>query len=598
MPCTKLVIPAPKQSSPEALSQLEFNFLNRSKTYEGDVDWHDNTVSQLWRYNLHYFDYVADLICWDAVENDAGGWETFRKLALSWIKGNQLLRGDGWHPFTISVRLVNWLEAFSFWKSKVESDFQFKRLFFDSLYAQASILASSLEHDVRGNHLVKNLRGLIYAGIVFREDKKIEWLNRGLKILGEEVFEQVLDDGGHFERVPGYHAAVLKDCLEVGVLLRRNTPGGSPMWLDEALRAMLSYLKRMLPEDKNLPLIKDTAWGMNTSPEELLAAGAIYFNAPEFKIVDVKGVYPYMIFGEDGRTALGAENAKSKDQECSSLRASGYYIIRDPADGDYMIIDAGKVCPDYLPAHAHADMFSYELAIRGKRVVVDSGVYEYEAGPWRDYFRSTRAHNTVEVEGQNQSEVWGSFRVARRAHPFEVSFESNGDHALFHGRHDGYRRLPPRVIHRRTVAWHRGLFWLVVDELHGEGEVEAASHIHLHPSITPIVLGDTFWEFEGLPFRASLHSFGIERSEVVRGQMEPHIQGWYSEEFGVRVPNNVITLYRRDRLPFLFGYVITCQKQLQVRGFQRVPHQYEVEVSVGECEFALLLSPQDIKYIG
>ena len=116
------------------------------------------------------------------------------------------------------------------------------------------------------------------------------------------------------------------------------------------------------------------------------------------------------------------------------MHGSGYYAVNDFAREDFLIVDAGPVCPDYLPAHAHADMLNYELVIRGRRVIVDSGVYEYQAGAWRDYFRSTRAHNTVEINRENQSEVWSSFRVARRARPLNVSVKVGNNHFLLSSR--------------------------------------------------------------------------------------------------------------------------------------------------------------------
>ena len=113
---------------------------------------------------------------------------------------------------------------------------------------------------------------------------------------------------------------------------------------------------------------------------------------------------------------------------------------------------------------------------------MDSGVYEYTAGPWRDFFRSTRAHNTVEVAAADQSEVWGSFRVARRARPGAVIWESKKGYALVQGEHNGYARLAIPLIHRRTILWEKKGFWLVVDQLIGEGMCRCANRVHFHPS--------------------------------------------------------------------------------------------------------------------
>src|SRR5438067_13909420 len=172
---------------------------------------------------------------------------------------------------------------------------------------------------------------------------------------------------------------------------------------------MLDVLDNLIMADGRLPLLKDTTYD-GLDPHALLAAAA----------------------------------HERKPRPTLFLAESGYAIFR-PRDGASLIVDVGPPCPDYLPAHAHADMLSFELCLGGRRVIVDSGVYTYEAGEWRDLFRSTRAHNTVEVDGENQSEVWSSFRVGRRARPHNVVFRDNG----VEGEHDGYERLAVPVRHRR-----------------------------------------------------------------------------------------------------------------------------------------------------
>ncbi len=103
-------------------------------------------------------------------------------------------------------------------------------------------------------------------------------------------------------------------------------------------------------------------------------------------------------------------------------------------------MDAGPIGPDYLPGHGHGDMFSYELSLDGRRVVVDGGTSTYEAGPERDWVRSTRAHNTVEIAGEDQCEFFGAFRVGRRGRPRDVAAEVTADGLHVAGWHDGYRQ--------------------------------------------------------------------------------------------------------------------------------------------------------------
>ena len=163
-----------------------------------------------------------------------------------------------------------------------------------------------------------------------------------------------------------------------------------------------------------------------------------------------------------------------------ALVDSGYYGART-SDGHYVVCDAGPIGPDYQPGHGHADLLSFELSLRGARVVVDSGVSTYEAGAMRDYCRSTRAHNTVEIEGQNQVEVWAAFRVGRRCAPRDVDWQELPDGFLLSARHDGYRRLPGRPTHARTFRWHAGGRLEISDRVESRRPVRSVARVHFHP---------------------------------------------------------------------------------------------------------------------
>ena len=561
------------------IDRSDFSFLNQKVAYHGAVDWHDPTVSQLWRFHLHYFDYVEDLLVWAAHGDRQESWRTFLRLADSWISGNQGLRGDGWHPYTISIRIVNWLHALSFFEPEIAADQEAFHRLIKNLYAQTDILLKMIERDVRGNHLLKNLKALIMAGTWFQGRRPEQWLRSALRLLDREISEQVLPDGGHFERTPGYHAQALKDCLDIGLWLKQNGQGSIGI-LDQAVARMIEFLKAILPPDGRLPLLKDTVWDDRTpTPNDLITAGALYLDSPGYKSNDGFGLYPLLLFGISGWEKFRSWPVSTETPSSAALIPSGYYILRDDENKDYLIFDAGNVCPSYLPAHAHADLFSYELMLRGQRVIVDSGVYEYRSGLWRDFFRSTRAHNTLEVEEENQSEVWGSFRVARRACPEGVSWESGEGFAFVRGQHNGYRRLPVPVIHRRTIFWVQDRFFLVFDELLGRGKVRAGSFIHLHPEVEireEIPKGWRLgWKIE-IPLWVI--SFNVQEKKDTQGQLQPILQGWTSEAFGAKRPNIVLSFHRSEELPFYFGYVISLHGPADVEILSHPQDQKEVRI--------------------
>ncbi len=577
------------------VSRQHFSFLQHSHVFDKQVLWEDPSLSQLWRYHLHYFEYVDDILVWAELGHAEEAYQTFKSLADSWMEANQRLVGDGWHPYTVSLRVVNWLNAVPVFQSQLLKDGEFYEHLVSIIYGQGRVLAHDLELDVRGNHLLKNLKAFRWLGIVFKGPEPERWLRRTLQILELELAEQVLSDGGHFERAPGYHLVVLRDCLEICLCLRRNQQE-VPYFLEPTLRRMLDYLAALLPPDGKAPLFKDTTWDTAPVAGDLLTAGALYLDEPAYKFSDHFGLYPLMLFGRSGWSTFRKWHLNRAPQDSVALPKSGYYIMRDHGRGDYLILDAGKPCPDYLPAHAHADMLSYELMVSGKRVVVDSGVYEYTAGPWRDFFRSTRAHNTVEVAEADQSEVWGSFRVARRARPGEVIWESKEGYALVQGEHNGYARLPISVIHRRMIIWEKTGFWLVVDELIGEGMIQCANRVHFHPLLGLMPSGNSTWQVEGGDCPIWVSVFGEEKNTLVRGQMEPVREGWYSERFGEVAPNTVLVLERADELPFCYGYVISKHQPVEVRCTYKPKKGLEVDVSYMKKQHKLEGGPAGVGY--
>ena len=570
-----------------AVARLEFCFLNQRVLLHEPVDWHAAELSQLWRYHLHYFGYVQDLLVWSAAGQTEAAYETFRTLSLSWIAGNRAISGDGWHPYTLSLRAVNWLHAIAGFAPQLVADETFRAELLSSLYGQAQVLALSLELDVRGNHLLENLRALIWLGVAFEGGEAQGWLQRALKLLRREVDEQILPDGGHFERSPGYHLVVLKDLLEIAIWLQRNKRV-VPTWLDQALRRMFDYLLAILPSTARIPLLKDTAWDAAPDPLDLLAAGVLYFNDQRYKTTETFGLYPFLLFGQTGFDTWQQLIPASKLRSSEALSDTGHYVLQSADGGEHMVVDAGKPCPDYLPAHAHADLLSYELIVDAQPVVVDSGVYEYTRGPWRDYFRSTRAHNTVEVAGQNQSEVWSSFRVARRAKVGNVTWKQGASWALVQAEHDGYQRLNPAIRHRRTIVWREKRFWLVIDELFGTGTTNATSYIHLHPRLAFEPIADDRWHIQGVPTPLSLTAFGQQDSQVVHGQRVPMLQGWYSEQFGELMPNSVLALRLQTDLPACFGYLIARQP-IDTIDCRPTSDGQEITIASGERQDVLLV---------
>lgn len=388
-------------------------------------DWNRADWPKLWLYNAHYFD---DLVADDAPVRE----EWHRGLIHRWLDENPIAQGNGWEPYPASLRIVNWIK-WTLGGNVLDSGAV------RSLAVQARYLRRRLEIHLLGNHLWANAKALVFAGVFFKGDEAAGWLRKGAVLVERELAEQFLPDGGHFERSPMYHSILLEDVLDL-VQLDRVYPGVLPAPLVARLRegagAMLRWLRVMTHPDGDIALFNDAAFGI----------------APP-----LAGLEAYA-------DALGVAYDTAPLAALEVLAESGY--VRMTAGAAVLVADVGPVGPDYLPGHAHADTLSFELSLHGRRVLVNGGTSTYEAGPLRLRQRGTAMHNTVQVDGADSSEVWGSFRVARRARPMAVCWADEGGALVLEAAHDGYRRLPGCVVHSRRWELSAGGL-AVVDALSG-----------------------------------------------------------------------------------------------------------------------------------
>jgi hypothetical protein len=253
-----------------------------------------------------------------------------------------------------------------------------------SLLEHGLYLERNLEWRLGGNHLMKDLCALAMLAGFFEGPASDRWYALVSRLLPLEVGRQILPDGGHYERSPMYHALVLKDLLDAADSLRCRDSRWVDQNLDRPLEKMAIFLEGILHGDGEIPFFNDSVLGQAPSPEKILSRSER--NA--------------------ARSAEGESMDSFPDTGFTRFRRAGFSLI----------VDHGRLGPDELMGHVHNDALSFELSIGQERWIVNRGVYEYSPGPLRRECRSIHAHNTPSVDGLEQSETWGSFRVARRWH--------------------------------------------------------------------------------------------------------------------------------------------------------------------------------------
>ena len=402
------------------------------------VGWDNPSQSKLWRYNLHYFD------CLNQLELTAERIELQNNIITKWIIENPYGKGTGWEPYPTSLRIINWVK----WHFKTDRLSDEAKL---SLWNQVNWLVSRPEYHLLGNHLFINAKALLFSSVIFGLDENSVIYRKALNILIEELDEQFLEDGAHFELSPMYHALAMEDLLDLYQLepaLPSNFPSQQIL---KKYRLGMNWLNVMRYENDQLAHFNDCANSI----------------APTFKELNKLSI------------KLGLHQAFGTYKDFFHLKESGFFVFKNKKI--HLIADIGHIGPDYLPGHAHADTLSFELAINGQRVIVNSGTSEYGLSNERLRQRSTSAHSTIEIDGENSSEVWSGFRVARRARITEVEIIDEDKKVEFSAVHDGYIRIASKPIHKRTWKVNYG-YLEIADEVTGyQNSVQL--RLYLHPDV-------------------------------------------------------------------------------------------------------------------
>lgn len=434
--------------------KLQFTALNLTADITEPEVWNSKKFAKLWVYNLHYF---------DVLRNDSKQ-DTYKRYVEQWLKNNSRGVNCGWEPYPISIRVVNWIKWFS-------ETATYEQVWLDSLWVQGEHLFKRIEYHILGNHIFANAKALIFLGCFFFGKRSADWLRKGLRILKKQLNEQFLEDGGHFELSPMYHALLLWDLCDL-LNLAKQTNNESLSKLVELMQAKLlkglAWLSSMSHPDGEISFFNDATFAIAPNYKDLIAYAE-----------------SLQIFTIEQLTKL---NAKT-NFAVKPLFHSGYYVVDLPNDGR-AILDIAKVGADYQPGHAHADTLSFEMSLFQQRFIVNSGISEYGSGPLRLQQRGTKAHSTVNIDSQSSSEVWHGFRVAKRANPKIDKLEESSNEIVLKGSHDGYKSFGPSCEHSRQ--WKFSKNSLIVSDLVLESKSSNEARFYFHPEVIISEYADGF----------------------------------------------------------------------------------------------------------
>lgn len=449
------------------LSGNKFRFLNLEQDFRQKIDWNFVDHGKLWTYNLNYFEFL---------EQPDFDQETGVRLIKDFIKNEANLK-DGLEPFPISLRTIFWI------KFLVKNRIRDPKI--DAvLLRHLKILTRQIEYHLLGNHLLENGFALLFGAYYF-SNKQFYSLAR--KILDEQLNEQILEDGAHFERSPMYHSLMLFRVLDCVNLIENNASvflADQLPFFKEKAEKMLGWLEAIRFSDGTLPRVKDSTEGIAPIPENLLR-------------------YSNRLGLRASKTLLGNSNfrmQRSENYEC--------------------FVDIGGISPSYQPGHAHADIFNFEVHHQGQPLIVDTGISTYEKNNLRNRERSTEAHNTVQIGDAEQSDMWGGFRVAQRAKVVALTETETSKKAT----HDGYKSRG--VLHERIFEFRDSAIeiqdFLNADRSATLSGLQAKAFFHFHPKIkielqNDRLIGDfgslIFTGFERIVLEKYNYAYGYNKTE-------------------------------------------------------------------------------------
>ena len=465
----------------------------------------------------------------------------------SWLAQCPYGRGMNWRsPLELGIRLINWVWALDLVREAGVVTPEFEARLLNAVHLHIWEIARKYSRgSSANNHLIGEAAGVYIAAAYYPELKDAARRRRqALDLLCEEIVNQSYPDGGTREQALGYQLFVLQFYLVV-VHAAQRIGDDLPDAFIARLKQMLRFVATLL-DGGPLPLYGDDDCGYvldlgapRNEAAWLLAAGGLLLEDSEFVSL-ADGRSEPLFWLADGQWSA-VSTPPSRVLEPIAHADTGVYLLQCGRTGERdrisVSFDCGALGMGTLAAHGHADALSFTLRAFGVDVLVDPGTYDYFTYPeWRQYFRSTRAHNTVCIDGADQSEMQGLFLWGKRAEARCTAWEPRDGGGRVAGEHTGYRRFAPPVTHRRTLELDSGARELtIVDELAGARGRRVELYFHGAETCTASTLDDGRVELDTGLGKVWIDLEPRLERRVLRGSTSP-IGGWVSRGYHQKAP--------------------------------------------------------------
>ncbi|WP_031479033.1 heparinase II/III family protein [Maridesulfovibrio frigidus] len=490
------------------------------------------------------------------VSGDEKYLRSIRSMVESWLDECPYMRGVHWSSsLEIGIRLINWSLAWQYLGGINSPIFDgkdgelFRTRWLDSIYQHLHFINGFYSKgSSANNHLIGEAAGVFTSCKTWPFWEECErWEATALNILEAESSAQVFDDGVGREQTTSYQQFVI-DFLLLAYLADKNK---FTQKYFKTIEKMIGFISSLMDVSGNVPMIGDADDGIVTGLgmydefqpfKSLLATGGILFSRDDF--LQKSGGYDLKSMSLMGRVREPSAQGETKSPlNCREYRGGGYFILGDSFGTEselFIVADAGPLGYGALAAHGHADALSIYMSLAGREFLVDPGTYVYSGNDkWRDYFRGTSAHNTVRIDGLNQSEIGGSFLWKNHAE-VEGTVHFDRDVETFRGKHNGYERLSDPVIHERTVSLDKlGQRIVVQDHLRCKSAHSVEQLWHFSEDCNVVFDGPHKVIVTNSGVSMEMHFGEAVTLQMLKGESTPPF-GYVSRKFGVKVPSVTI----------------------------------------------------------
>ncbi len=556
-----------------------FSFFNLKDCYLGDsIDWnkdHESGIEAPVRFapSINYRDFrvTGDAkVVWEPnrhhqlvvlgrayrVSGNIHYAEEIVKQIESWLEQCPFGMGMNWRsPLELAIRLINWVWAFDLIRDSGVFTPEFESRLLHSVYLHLWEITRKYSYgSSANNHLVGEAAGVFIATSYFHGLQNAgKWRDNSYEILAREIIAQTYPDGCTREQAFGYHLFVLQFLLLAGVVARKIEKDFTEAYwkrvekMFEFSAAMIEGGPPTMFGDCDDGYVLDLG-GDKDGVYGLLSIGAVLFNRPDFK--ELAGSYSeptLWLLGLSSRKTFDTiQTAPNQGSLISkAFPESGYYLLQCGQKGSgneiSVLFDCGDLGYKSIAAHGHADALSFTLRAFGEDIFIDPGTYDYFSYPdWRDYFRSTAAHNTVTVDGVDQSVMLGPFMWGDRAKGRCIDWKPTLGVGRVVGEHNGYTRLKAPVIHRRILDLDaRSRILTIRDEIMAKGSHEIGIYFHLSEECLISNGQSNRFEIDVKGIKLTIEVDPNLSTETIAGSKNP-IAGWVSRSYHKKVPSTSI----------------------------------------------------------